>query len=177
MFGITERTEASRRKARRVLGARRGASSAEFALVSIPFFVFILGIMEVAWQLATATALDHAVLHASRFGITGLATRPGAPQEVTCRSQAIPWVVTRVTNGFLKPSYLTLTTTAYGGVSGMGGAGTSGAGEGGQVVSYSISYRQPFITGGFAGLVGGADYMEHRAALVVKNEPFENAVC
>lgn len=169
---------------RRVLGQRRGASASEFAIIAGPFFIMILGIIEAAWQLATGVALDHAALRASRYGVTGSNSPPSwltqNQQNVpTCRSNNIRWMITRATNNLIKDnSDLQVTTLNWSGVSGAGaGGGAQGVGVGGQIVSYTITYRQPFITGLVAsGLWGGSNF-QHQAFMVVKNEPFENATC
>lgn len=162
---------------------RRGAAASEFAIVAIPFFVTIIATMEAAWQLATGAALDHAALRASRYGITGSNAPPawqtqGQQNVPTCRSQNIPWLVTISTGGMLSAANLTVTTAAWSAVNGAGvGSGTQGAGTGGQIVSYTLTYRQPFITGAVAAAIWGGDSFVHRAFLIVKNEPFENATC
>lgn len=162
---------------------RRGASAAEFAIVSIPFFIVVFATVEAAWQLATGMALDHAALRASRYGITGANTPPalltqGQQNLPTCRSANIRWMITSSTGGMLKPANLTVTTTTWSGVSGAGqGQGTEGAGAAGQIVSYTLTYRQPFVTGIVARNLWGGDDFAHTAFLIVKNEPFENATC
>lgn len=162
---------------------RRGAAASEMAIISIPFFIVIIGTMEAAWQLATGAALDHAALRASRYGVTGSNTPPswqtsGQQDVPSCRSQNIAWLVAQSTGGLLRSANLTVTTTNWSNVSGAGtGGGTPGAGTGGQIISYTLSYRQPFITGAVAGRLFGGDAFTHRAFLMVKNEPFENATC
>jgi Flp pilus assembly protein TadG len=169
---------------RRVLGSRRGASASEFAIIAGPFFVLVLGTIEVAWQLATGMALDHASLRASRFGMTGSDTPPGwmmqNQQNVpTCRSANIRWMITRATNGLLKDnSNLLVTTNTWSSVNATrGGGGAAGAGTGGQIVSYTVTYNQPFVTGLVAQSLWGGNSVRHQTFLVVKNEPFENATC
>lgn len=162
---------------------RRGVAAAEFAIISIPCFIVIIGCMEVAWQLATGAALDHAALRASRYGITGSNTPPawqtaGQQNVPSCRSQNIVWLVTQSTGGLLKAANLTVATAAWSNVSGAGtGTGTAGAGVGGQIIAYTLTYRQPFITGAIATGLFGGDAFTHRAYLMVKNEPFEDAAC
>ncbi|MBR0650424.1 pilus assembly protein [Roseomonas terrae] len=162
---------------------RRGAAASEFAIIAIPFFIMIIGIMEASWQLMTGAALDHAALRASRYGITGSNTPPawqttGQQNVPTCRTQNIAWLVSQSTNGLLQQSHLVVTTTMWPGVAGAGtGTGSTGAGAGGQIISYTLSYEQPSITGGIATLLFGKDAFTHRAFLMVKNEPFENATC
>jgi Flp pilus assembly protein TadG len=170
------------RRFSRPLG-RRGVAATEFALISIPFFIIIIGCMEVAWQLATGAALDHAALRASRYGITGSNTPPswqttGQQDVPTCRSQNIAWLVTQSTNGLLKAANLTVTTASWSNVSGAGtGTGTEGAGAGGDIIAYTLTYRQPFITGVIAATLFGGNAFTHQAFLMVKNEPFEDATC
>ncbi|HWT10954.1 MAG TPA: TadE/TadG family type IV pilus assembly protein [Roseomonas sp.] len=162
---------------------RRGAAATELAIISIPFFVAVIGCMEVAWQLATGAALDHAALRASRYGVTGSDTPPswqtsGQENVPTCRSQNIAWLVTQSTGGLLKSANLTITTTNWSNLAAAGsGTGATGAGTGGQIISYTLTYRQPFITGIVASTLFGGNAFTHQAFLMVKNEPFENATC
>lgn len=173
---------ATDRHGRKPLG-RRGVAATEFAIISIPFFVVIIGCMEVAWQLATGAALDHAALRASRYGVTGSNTPPswqttGQQNVPTCRSQNIIWLVTQSTGGMLKSANLTVTTSSWSNVSAAGtGTGTTGAGSGGQIIAYTLTYRQPFITGVVAASLFGGNSFTHQAFLMVKNEPFEDATC
>ncbi|MEO3472901.1 TadE/TadG family type IV pilus assembly protein [Roseomonas sp. CAU 1739] len=162
---------------------RRGVAATEFALISIPFLIMIIGSMETAWQLATGAALDHAALRASRYGITGSNAPPswqttGQQNVPSCRSANIAWLVTQSTNGMLKASNLSVTTATWASVSGAGtGTGTAGAGTAGQITAYTLTYRQPFITGVVAATLFGGASFTHQAFLMVKNEPFENATC
>lgn len=156
---------------------RRGSTAIEFAIVGNAFVVLMIAIMELSWQFTTGAMLDMGALRASRFGATGQETRPGAPSEITCRSAYIPWMLSNSTNGFLKQSDLTVTATAWSGVSGVSGTGAASPGTGGQIVRYDVAYPQPFITFAWLNLFGGPAVVTHRASVVIKNEPFENATC
>jgi Flp pilus assembly protein TadG len=162
---------------RRIQCSRCGAATLEFAIVAIPLVTLFIGIAETSWQLTTGAALDEALLRASRFGITGQATLPGEPAQNTCRSQTIFWMITNSTGGFLKPENLTVSIGSYGSASDLGG-GTpvAGARTAGQIVSYTATYVQPFLTGMWVNLIGGSASMTHQASVVVKNEPFDNAL-
>lgn len=174
---------------RRLLGradpGRRGASASEFAILAGPLFLLILGTIEAAWQLATGAALDHAALKASRFGATGTDSIPTwqqgntAPADLpTCRSTGIIWMVTRATNGLIRAgANLTVTNATWSNLGTLTGDGTATAGTGGQITSYTIRYRQPFITGQVAATLWGSDGFTHQTTIVVKNEPFQNATC
>lgn len=163
---------------RRRLGPdRRGATTLEFGVIGVAFIAVLIGIMEAAWQYTVASALERATLKASRFGITGQQTRPGAPADITCRSQTIRWVVTTTAGGILRPDRLTVTTTSYNNPNGMTGQGTAGAGTGGQVVTYQLRYEEPFMTGAWVSLIGGPERIVHTTSMVVKNEMFSNATC
>ena len=169
---------------RRALGNRRGASASEFAIIAGPFFLMVLGTIEASWQLMTGMALDHAALRASRFGMTGSNLPPAwltQNQENVgvCRSANIRWLITRATNGLIKDnSDLVITTTNWSGVGGAGGGGgAAGAGGRGAIVSCTVSYRQPFITGAIANRLWGGSDFRHSAFLIVKNEPFDNEPC
>ncbi len=160
-----------------MLRDRRGATALEFALVAAPMMVLIFGLVEVSLQLAGAVALDYGALRASRFASTGGApSMPGAP---ACRSAAIPWIITSITGGFLRAENLSVTAASHDGYAAIeaGLPGTSGPGGGGQIVSYTITYRQSFITEIFLPLLTGVSYFDHQATIIVRNEPFSNANC
>jgi Flp pilus assembly protein TadG len=165
------------RPARSVRRCRKGASGVEFGLLLPAFLMAAIGIVEVGWQLTVASALDRATAKASRFGVTGQATRAGAPAEFTCRSQTIPWIITNTAKRVLTPDRLQVTTGAHNSASSMGLPPTAGAGTGGQVVTYAVTYTEPFMSGVWLRLIGGPEYLVHRATIVVKNEAFDNAVC
>jgi Flp pilus assembly protein TadG len=165
---------------RRGIGAprgRRGSSAAEFAFIMPAFLVLLVGVTEVCWQLTIAASLDRATIRASRFGITGQATQSGTPEGITCRSQTIPWIVQHYTGRLLNVSRLNVTTGAHNSASAMSGAATPGAGGASQVVTYSITYTEPFLTGVWINMLGGPPEIVHRATVVVKNEAFDNATC
>jgi hypothetical protein len=86
-------------------------------------------------------------------------------------------VITDSTGGFLKAEHLTVSIASYGSASGLGGASSAGAGGGGQIVTYTVTYEQPFLTGAWINVIGGTASMIHSATIVVKNEPFDNATC
>jgi len=162
---------------RRALQSRRGSSAVEFAILAIPLVTLFVGIIEISWQLTTGAALDEAVLRASRFGMTGQATVSGEPAQNTCRSQTIRWIITGSFGGILKDANLTVSTGSYGSASGLSGGGlpAAGSGTGGQIVTYTVTYKQPFLTGIWVNLIGAS--LTHQATVVVKNEPFDNATC
>jgi Flp pilus assembly protein TadG len=158
---------------------RRGVVALEFALIAFPMVLLFLLCLEVAWQASAGAALDYAALKASRFGIVGadrVAGRGGSP---TCRSAAIPWIVTDATAGFLRQARLQVRTSSYLNYASAsaGLPGAAGAGAGGQIVIYRLEYRQPFMAEPLARLVTGDDHLAHTATIIVKNEPFENATC
>jgi hypothetical protein len=168
---------AARRPLGRPLG-RRGATTLEFGMIALAFISVLVGIVEASWQYTVASALERATLRASRFGITGQQTRPGAPANITCRSEAIRWVVTSTAGGILKADRLVVSTVAYAGPGGLGGTGgTPGAGTGGEVVVYDLRYEEPIMTGLWLAMVGGPERIVHRSTMVVKNEMFSNATC
>ena len=55
----------------RLLGARRGAVAVEFAIVSIPFFLLLFAILEMALMFFVGQVLDTATVSASRLIRTG----------------------------------------------------------------------------------------------------------
>ncbi len=52
---------------------KRGAAAVEFAMISIPFFFLIFGLLEVCMLFIMSTVLEHSVTEASRAIRTGQA--------------------------------------------------------------------------------------------------------
>jgi Flp pilus assembly protein TadG len=175
--GLEGKAANGRRRGALASGARRGSAAVEFAFIMPAFLVLLVSVTEVCWQLTIAASLDRAVNRASRFGITGQATQAATPVGVTCRSATIPWIVQHYTGRLLNVSRLTVTTGAHNSASTMNAAPTAGAGGAGQVVTYTVTYTEPFLTGVWINMLGGPAEIVHRATVVVKNEAFDNATC
>jgi hypothetical protein len=156
---------------------RRGTAGLEFAITLPVFLMLVIGTMEITWQLTIAAALDRGTLRASRFGTTGQTTAAGAPAGMSCRSATIPWIITSSTGQLLRPERLQVTLGAAPSASRMGEPPVSGPGLGGEVVTYSVTYTQPFMSAAWLHLFGGPSELVHRTTVVVKNEAFDNASC
>ena len=65
----------------RLLKDRRGAVAIEFAIVSIPFFLLLFAILEMALMFFVAQVLDTATVSASRLIRTGEAKAANLPQD------------------------------------------------------------------------------------------------
>ncbi len=65
----------------RLLADRRGAVAIEFAIVSIPFFLLLFAILEMALMLFVGQLLDTATVSASRLIRTGEAKAPALTQD------------------------------------------------------------------------------------------------
>jgi hypothetical protein len=135
--------------------------------------LLLFTIIEAAWQLAIGAALDHGASEATRFGITGAAVPPGMFPPPATRDAAILAVVIDAAGGMLQIQQLTLVIKSYPNFSSVGQAqtATAGAGTSGQIVQYTLTYRQPFLTSLAATIVGSAEIV-HRAVVTVQNEPF-----
>lgn len=170
---------------RRVLFQRRGTTAVEFALIAGPFCVLILGTCEIAWQLATSAALDHAALKASRFGSTGSDAIPewqrggtAAEDMPGCRSAGIRWLVPASTGHLIQNgANLTVTTETWNNVGTIAGAGAENDGGSSQITAYTIRYLQPFISGPVAASLWGSAGFTHQTTIVIKNEPFDTTYC
>jgi Flp pilus assembly protein TadG len=172
-------------RARRVLRLRRGTTAVEFALIAGPFMTLILGTCEIAWQLATSAALDHAALKASRFGATGSNSIPDwqragtAPEDMpSCRTAGIRWLVPSSTGNLIRDNAnLTVTTATWSNLGTITGAGAENPGGSSQITEYTIRYMQPFISGPIAASLWGGAGFTHQSRIVIKNEPFDTTNC
>lgn len=146
-----------------------GHAAIEFGMAGLGFVLFLVLAFETALQLAVGAALDRGARVASRAGALGSLTG-----DATAQANAVAALVVGAAPGLLTDNRLTVAVEsfpAFGQIA-TPGAGRAGAGAPSQVSRYALSYRQPVFTGAIAVIqVLGRDYIEHRATLLVKNEP------
>lgn len=65
--------------------AQRGSQSVEFGLVMVPFFAFMLLIMDISWAVFSKAALQHSVREGVRYAVTGR-TLTGLGQDASIKS-------------------------------------------------------------------------------------------
>lgn len=157
---------------RSLLRRRRGATAMEFAAVAPAFITILLLIMETAWQLTVDSALTIGLFLGARYGITGAGYAAGT------RDATILSTIISSSGGVLQQANLTLSSQAYPNpaVYAAGGAAATGSGSSGQLVVYTATYNQPFLTI-FPGAVlrsygNTSNSISHTAKMVVQNEPF-----
>jgi Flp pilus assembly protein TadG len=131
------------------------------------FFMLLMLIFEVGYQLAVDMALNIAVSAASRYGITGQG------YSNNTRDSMILSTASAIAAGFIDTSKLTVTMASYATPAAFAANGTktTSTGASSNVVAYTYSYKAYYLTG-FPTLITGSNYITHTAALVVQNEPF-----
>lgn len=162
---------AARSAARGSRLGRRGSSTVEFALVSTLFMSLLLLTMEVCYDLAVGAALDHGAHVAGRFGTTGATTAAG--MSGTDRATTLRDLVVQGSGNLLRPERLQMTVSSYPNIAAAvaGTGGSSGPGTAGQVVMYTLTYSQPYLTP-MAAVLAGNDALIHTSSVVVLNEPY-----
>ena len=151
-----------------------GAASIEFALVGLAFMSLLMLAMETGWQLLIDSALVAGARAASRFGSTGNMVAPGItpaaarPRQLdrrasSCKAQA----------GCCWPAGCNITAATYPTFAAVaaGGHGTPGPGTASQIVQYTFTYTQPYLTP-IAAAITGSPQLVHSAQVTVLNEPF-----
>lgn len=151
----------------------KGSASVEFAIVGLAFISLLLLAMETGWQLLIDSALGSGARAASRFGSTGSMVAPGITPAPTDRDSSIEDIVIHNSGGLLLPSRLQIIKANYASFAALaaGGASTPGAGTASQVVQYTFTYTQPYLTP-IAAAVTGQHQLVHSARVTVLNEPF-----
>ncbi len=152
---------------------RRGATAVEFAAVGSALFLLLLMTVELSMQLLSGLVLEYGAVAAARFGVTGAVIPPGMTPPPATRAEAIARLVVQYSGGLLVQSRLTLSMASYGSFAALKThtGGVAGPGAAGQVVQYTLSYDQPFVTR-FPTMITGASTIVHHATVVVQNEPF-----
>jgi Flp pilus assembly protein TadG len=183
-----------RHKIGRFARERHGATTAEFALISVVMIALIFGIVELALILLTQNALENAARVASRYGITGQ-----VPVGQT-RDEAILSIARDQLPGIVDRTELSLTTLTYGSFDSIGqpepftdangngqyNAGESftdvngnsqwdadqgivGAGGTGEIVLYDLRYSWVPLFGFVQTF--GVSALNLSARIIVRNEP------
>jgi Flp pilus assembly pilin Flp len=183
-----------RRTIRRLRGDDSGASALEFALISIPFLLLLVGFFEFALMTTAGVLMESGAMKAARYGATGQ-----LPQDTT-REARIRQIMAERTLGLLDMEALQIDTLTYSGFDRIGepegfddrngngqfdagepfqdvnGNGTwdpdqgaSGLGSGGDVVVYRLSYPWSPVTGLIKPIV---DDVVLSSSIPVRNEPF-----
>lgn len=173
-----------------------GSVITEFALALPIFLTMIFGILEIGYYFYLSTAIENAVLSASRFGITG-----GVLDEAIDREAQVRDIVLSQTFGSLDPDALDVETRVFDQFATIGeepepyvddngngqydagepftdengngqyddNLGTAGLGGSGDIVLYRVIYRGASLSG--LGDIFANGYTI-TATVAVRNEPF-----
>jgi len=153
-----------------------GAAALEFAIIGLVFITLVMLCMEIGYQMAIDAALNAGARASSRFGTTGATSAANLDPSPTNRSDSIWQIVLQYSGGLLQIRRLQIAEQAYADFPTLatGRGGTAGPGEGGQVVQYTFTYTQPYITP-FAAAIAGQSQVVHTVRLTVVNEPFPSS--
>lgn len=87
MHGVSTFRTRLRARLKRFAEARGGAAAVEFALISVPFFLLLFGIVELALIFLLSTTLDNATSEASRTIRTGELQNSGGGSADSFKAQ------------------------------------------------------------------------------------------
>ena len=179
----------------RFLKRSDGVTTVEFAFAFPVLLSFMIGIAEVSNLMFLNIALENAVLHASRFGITG-----GVTEEGQTRVERVREIVENQTFGRIPGDEIAIDTQVFqqfgdigqpepfGDANGNGSfdagetytdvngngmwdpdMGVAGLGGAGDIVLYRVRYTAPSLTG---FMDWATQAVELSAAVAVRNEPY-----
>jgi hypothetical protein len=150
-----------------------GTVAVEFAIIGSVFVSLLLLAMEIGWQMVIEAALGAGGRAASRFGTTGTLVAAGVTPPPTTRDGSILQLVLLNSGGLLQPTLLTITETSYASFTDAMASTrpTNGAGSAGQVVQYTFTYKQAYLTP-IAIAITQQDFLLHTLSVTVLNEPF-----
>jgi hypothetical protein len=150
-----------------------GAVAIEFAIVGVVFVTMLLLAMDISWQMVIEAALGAGGRAASRFGTTGAVAPIAMTPAPASRDASILQLVIQNSGGLLQndPTLLTITEASYANFAAVAnGVSTVGPGTSSQVVQYTFTYRQAYLTP-IAIAIAGPDLL-HTLTVTVVNEPF-----
>jgi Flp pilus assembly protein TadG len=150
-----------------------GATTLEFAIVGAVFISLLLLAVETGWQFVIEAALGAGGRAASRFGTTGAMAPAGMTPPPATRTDSIIQIVIQNSGGLLRPSLLQFSATSYASFADAQANvnPTNGVGSGSQVVRYTFTYTQSYLTP-VAIAIAGSQQLVHSLTVTVLNEPF-----
>ncbi len=151
---------------------RAGATTVEFAIIGLVFMTMLMLAVDAGWQMAIDAALGAGARAAARFGTTGATVALGISPAPADRNTSIVDLVILNSGNMLQASRLQIIDTSYASFAAIAsGGGTAGPGNASQVVLYTFTYTQPYLTP-IAAAITGSQHVVHSIQLVVQNEPF-----
>lgn len=150
--------------------ARRGTTAVEMALLSGPFFLLFMGMIEFCLMEGAQQLLENAAYNTSRLAKTGY-TASGQTQ-----AQTVAQVLTTELQSYgtlFNTTNVTMTETDYTSFSSAAaGGGTSGYGAASQIVTYKITYPWQLFTPMLSTIIGTNGIVNLTTTIVVRNEPY-----
>lgn len=154
--------------------SRGGTVTLEFALLAAPFFLLMMGVIELCLMLGAQQLLESAAYNTSRLAKTGYSAS-GQTQ-----SQTVSQLLTNLLSSYgalIDTSKVTVTETSYSSFAASSvGGGTTGYGTQQQIVVYTVSYAWPLFTPMMCTAFGSAcktgNVVNLTSMIVVRNEPY-----
>lgn len=153
--------------------ATSGAAALEFAIIGTAFVSLLLLAVETGWQLVIEAALNAGAQAASRFGSTGATVAPNIVPPPATRNNSIQQIIIQNSGGLLQIAQLQIAEASYASFAAVtaGGPSTPSAGSASQVVQYTFTYTQPYLTP-LAATIMRKSNLIHSVNVTVLNEPF-----
>lgn len=159
-----------------------GAVAVEFALVAVPFFMIILGILETCLFFAAGSVLEGAAHESARVIRTGQAQKSGDPlamfEERMCNTLGVMVQCDKISYEVIE-----IPSDGFYGVSDYepsfdedGNLESQGFSAGGveSTVLVRLFYRYEFLTPFIGGMMGDqiGNSFGHMSTVVIRNEPY-----
>lgn len=167
---------------RSLLKDKRGVTAIEFGFVALPFFMLIIGIMELGMYYTAATVIEGGTVRAARIIRTGQAQESADPLDTflteLCNNVDQIMDCSDIQYEVINPDGNNFSDAGDANPSfdGDGNLDSAGFDPGGanEVVIIRVAYRFPFATPWLGNLLGGADSsVLIMSTATVRNEPYE----
>jgi Flp pilus assembly protein TadG len=144
--------------------SHEGAVLVEFVLVLPILILIILTLLELGIMLTIKTNLQSAVMSGASYGEKGNYVS-GSTRTISAQN-----VMKQALSGLLDPAKVSISIQSYPtfAIANIGGAGTSGTGNPGQVGAYQIQYTYTPVSPLVAGIFGAAKVL--KATTYSRNE-------
>jgi len=154
--------------------SQRGSVALEFALLAGPFFLLLMGVVELCLMEGAQQLLENAAFNASRLAKTGYV------EEEMSQEQTITQILNERLSSYgslIDTSKVVMTQEVYSSfTTASSGGGASGYGVEQQIVAYTVTYPwkvfTPLMCSAFGSTCTEDQVIHLYSKIVVRNEPY-----
>ncbi len=160
------------RKKKTLIRRNEGSAAVEFALLAPFLFLLMMGIVELGLVMFASSVIENAATAASRRGLTG---NDGTNTfgNTSARATYVRNEIDRLVPGLIDTSRIQFSPVVHTAMESAGADVGTGLGNGGQAVTYNVSYDWEFFTPLIGKFFGADGVYTITSSVIVPNEDFD----